>query len=349
MAGASRATTSSRATARRSARAGRSARVPAAAPPTASASASSRGSCATVTRTISTCPGSQPPSSIRYDDDEPGSPWSFVVYVDERGTEEQRDGARRILTGTLGGEHVLRLPWVRKPSDLIDVRPARSTSGTARATSCGSARRSSWPRRGRSRPTSASAAASPATTSPAPSTTPTGSRSPTTPSSGSSPATAPTSARSPTRVKGRDAEQHGLPELRLRRPLGLARLRPGDAGDAQPRRVRGAGRRPENPRAARRTRDAGDLLRPRATPSSRSRTRPSRSSPPATSSPTTPTRTSTRAASPPRRSAAIWSARGASSTGSACMPFGFRSPSADLSPGDARAESRRWGSSTTRA
>ena len=28
--------------------------------------------------------------AIRYDDDEPGSPWSFVVYVDERGTEEQR-------------------------------------------------------------------------------------------------------------------------------------------------------------------------------------------------------------------------------------------------------------------
>src|SRR6476619_4902152 len=28
---------------------------------------------------------------IRYEDDEPGSPWSFVVHVDERGTEEQRE------------------------------------------------------------------------------------------------------------------------------------------------------------------------------------------------------------------------------------------------------------------
>jgi hypothetical protein len=28
---------------------------------------------------------------IRYDDDEPGSPWSFVVHVDERGSEEQRE------------------------------------------------------------------------------------------------------------------------------------------------------------------------------------------------------------------------------------------------------------------
>ncbi len=61
---------------------------------------------------------------VRYDDDEPGSPRSFVVYVDERGTEEQRTALVEILTGTRGGELVLRLPWVRKPSDLIDVRPA---------------------------------------------------------------------------------------------------------------------------------------------------------------------------------------------------------------------------------
>ena len=27
---------------------------------------------------------------IRYDDDEPGSPWSFVVHVDERGSERQQ-------------------------------------------------------------------------------------------------------------------------------------------------------------------------------------------------------------------------------------------------------------------
>jgi hypothetical protein len=59
---------------------------------------------------------------IRYDDDEPGSPWSFVVHVDERGSEEQRRALASILTGDLGGEAVLRLPWVSKPSELIDVR-----------------------------------------------------------------------------------------------------------------------------------------------------------------------------------------------------------------------------------
>jgi len=59
---------------------------------------------------------------IRYDDDEPGSPWSFVVHVDERGSEEQRDALAQILTGKLGGDAVLRLPWVSKPSDLVAVR-----------------------------------------------------------------------------------------------------------------------------------------------------------------------------------------------------------------------------------
>jgi hypothetical protein len=59
---------------------------------------------------------------IRYDDDEPGSPWSFVVHVDERGSDEQREALASILTGKLGGEDVLRLPWVRKPSEELAVR-----------------------------------------------------------------------------------------------------------------------------------------------------------------------------------------------------------------------------------
>ncbi len=59
---------------------------------------------------------------IRYEDDEPGSPWSFVVHVDERGSEEQREALASILTGKLDGEEVLRLPWVRKPSEELAVR-----------------------------------------------------------------------------------------------------------------------------------------------------------------------------------------------------------------------------------
>ena len=62
--------------------------------------------------------------AIRYSDDEAGSPWTFVVYVDERGNDEQRTALAEILTGRRGGELILKLPWVRKPSELVDVRPA---------------------------------------------------------------------------------------------------------------------------------------------------------------------------------------------------------------------------------
>jgi hypothetical protein len=63
--------------------------------------------------------------ALRYDDDEPGSPWTFVLYVDERGDAEQRDALADIFLGRHGGSHVLKLPWVSKPSDLVAVRPAR--------------------------------------------------------------------------------------------------------------------------------------------------------------------------------------------------------------------------------
>jgi hypothetical protein len=62
--------------------------------------------------------------ALTYDDDEPGSPWTFVIYVDERGTELQRETLVEILTGRRGGDLILSLPWVRKPSELVAVRPA---------------------------------------------------------------------------------------------------------------------------------------------------------------------------------------------------------------------------------
>jgi hypothetical protein len=58
---------------------------------------------------------------VRYDDDEPGSPWTITLHVDERGTQEQQRALERILLGEEGGEHVLRLPWVRKPRELLEV------------------------------------------------------------------------------------------------------------------------------------------------------------------------------------------------------------------------------------
>jgi hypothetical protein len=70
--------------------------------------------------------------AVRYSDDEPGSPWTFFVYVDERGDDAQREALAAIFTGDLGGTTVEHFPWVWKESDLlgwgaapIDVEHAR--------------------------------------------------------------------------------------------------------------------------------------------------------------------------------------------------------------------------------
>ena len=63
--------------------------------------------------------------ALRYEDDEPGSPWAFVLYVDERGDEGQRDALVNIFLGRWGGEVTDHFPWVWKASNLVAVRPSR--------------------------------------------------------------------------------------------------------------------------------------------------------------------------------------------------------------------------------
>jgi hypothetical protein len=41
--------------------------------------------------------------ATRYHDDEPRSPWSFVLYLDERADESRREALAEIFTGKLGG------------------------------------------------------------------------------------------------------------------------------------------------------------------------------------------------------------------------------------------------------
>ena len=60
--------------------------------------------------------------AVRYDDDEPGSPWDHVLYVDERADEGQREAIEGILTGRLGGTPLLQFPWAFKPSRRLGVR-----------------------------------------------------------------------------------------------------------------------------------------------------------------------------------------------------------------------------------
>src|SRR5439155_16263405 len=65
----------------------------------------------------------------RYDDDEPGSPWTFFVYVDERGDERQRQALADIFTGRLGGSAARHFPWAWKERRPLGWRPARLEIG----------------------------------------------------------------------------------------------------------------------------------------------------------------------------------------------------------------------------
>jgi hypothetical protein len=62
--------------------------------------------------------------ALRYDDDEPGSPWDFVLYVDERATGPRKEALEAIYTGRWGGSPLLHFPWAWKASRLRAVRSA---------------------------------------------------------------------------------------------------------------------------------------------------------------------------------------------------------------------------------
>jgi hypothetical protein len=61
--------------------------------------------------------------AIRYSDDEPGSPWSYFLYVDDRAGEPQRQALVDIFTGKLSGTSHDHFPWVWKASELLGWRP----------------------------------------------------------------------------------------------------------------------------------------------------------------------------------------------------------------------------------
>jgi hypothetical protein len=59
----------------------------------------------------------------RYSDDEPGSPWTWILYLDAGATNEQRAALEAIFTGRLGGDAERHFPWAWKASELLAVRP----------------------------------------------------------------------------------------------------------------------------------------------------------------------------------------------------------------------------------
>jgi hypothetical protein len=60
--------------------------------------------------------------AIRYSDDEPGSPWTWILYLDERATPDQRAALEAIFAGRSHGDAKGHFPWTWKASDLVAVR-----------------------------------------------------------------------------------------------------------------------------------------------------------------------------------------------------------------------------------
>ena len=61
--------------------------------------------------------------ATRYSDDEAGSPWTWILYLDARASGEQVTALEGIFSGRLGGDAERHFPWAWKPSELVAVRP----------------------------------------------------------------------------------------------------------------------------------------------------------------------------------------------------------------------------------
>lgn len=61
--------------------------------------------------------------AMAYDDDEPSSPWTWILYLDARASDQQRAGLEAIFSGQLGGDALTHFPWAWKESRLVAVRP----------------------------------------------------------------------------------------------------------------------------------------------------------------------------------------------------------------------------------
>src|SRR4029079_9613517 len=61
--------------------------------------------------------------ATRYHDDEPGSPWSFVVYLDAGADAAHLAALENLFTGRLGGDALAHFPWAWKEARQLAVRP----------------------------------------------------------------------------------------------------------------------------------------------------------------------------------------------------------------------------------
>ena len=70
--------------------------------------------------------------ATRYSDDEEGSPWSWILYLDAAAADDQREALEAIYSGRLGGDAQTHFPWAWKASELLAVRPVEIDVAHAR-------------------------------------------------------------------------------------------------------------------------------------------------------------------------------------------------------------------------
>jgi hypothetical protein len=61
---------------------------------------------------------------VRYSDDEEGSPWTWMLYLDEQAGPGQQRAIEEIWTGSTEGEQLEHFPWAWKASNYLGMKPA---------------------------------------------------------------------------------------------------------------------------------------------------------------------------------------------------------------------------------
>ena len=61
--------------------------------------------------------------AMTYDDDEQGSPWTWILYLDAGASDPQRAGLEAVFSGRLGGDALPHFPCAWKENRLVAVRP----------------------------------------------------------------------------------------------------------------------------------------------------------------------------------------------------------------------------------
>jgi hypothetical protein len=62
--------------------------------------------------------------ALSYDDDEPGSPWTWILYVGATATGAQVEALDAVFAGRLGGDAVAHFPWAWKESHHVATTQA---------------------------------------------------------------------------------------------------------------------------------------------------------------------------------------------------------------------------------